>query len=92
MPSLYSAIKHGTGGSRMRLMLVFHLVFIHAMSDHCRVSWCKATNLAECILGWWGVAPTSVPVRNVIEGVGCVQTFAPAMERHYLSYCHNVKM
>ena len=33
MPSLYSAIKHGTGGSRMRLMLVPHLVFIHAMSD-----------------------------------------------------------
>ena len=33
----------------------------------------KATNLAEHVIGWWGVAPTSV--LNVIKGVACAQTF-----------------
>ena len=38
--------------------------------------------IAECLsmiagraLGWWGVAPTSVPLRNAIIGVACAQIF-----------------
>ena len=34
----------------------------------------KATNLAVRVLGWWGVAPTSILFRNAIKGVACVQT------------------
>ena len=37
----------------------------------------KATNLAECALGWQGVTPTSVLLRNAIKGVACVQTSVP---------------
>ena len=33
----------------------------------------KATNLAEHVIGWWGVGPTSV--LNAIKGVACAQTF-----------------
>ena len=29
------------------------------------------------VLGWWGVAPTSVLLRNTIKGVACAQTFVP---------------
>ena len=29
------------------------------------------------VLGWWGVAPTSVLLRNAIMGVACAQTFVP---------------
>jgi len=47
----------------------------------------KATNLAVCVLGWWGVAPTSILLRNAIEGVTCVQTsvlLRNAIKRSYL--------
>ena len=27
------------------------------------------------VLGWWGVAPTSVPLRNAIKDVGYAQTY-----------------
>ena len=37
----------------------------------------KATNLAECALGWQGVAPTSVLLRNVIKGVGLCANIRP---------------
>ena len=33
---------------------------------------CKATNLAECVLGCQGVASTSVPLRNAIKRVWLV--------------------
>ena len=26
------------------------------------------------VLGWWGVAPTVIPLRNAIKGMACVQT------------------
>ena len=29
----------------------------------------QATNLAVHVLGWQGVAPTSIPLRNAIKGV-----------------------
>ena len=32
------------------------------------------TNVAERVLDWQGVVPTSVPLRNAIQGVACVQT------------------
>ena len=38
---------------------------------------CEATNLAVCVLDWWGVASTSVTLRNAIEGVACMQPSVP---------------
>ena len=35
--------------------------------------WCEAANLVECVPGWWGVAPTSVPLINAVKGVACEQ-------------------
>ena len=35
--------------------------------------WCEAANLVECVPGWWGVAPTSVPLTNAVKGVACEQ-------------------
>ena len=42
---------------------------------HYQARYHMATNLAECILGWRGVVPTSLPLRNTIKGVACAQTF-----------------
>ena len=35
------------------------------------------TNLAVCVLGWQGVATTSVQLRNAIKDVACVQISIP---------------
>ena len=46
-----------------------------------------ATNLAEHVLGWQGVAPTSVPLRNVIKSVAYMHPsvlFRNAIERSFL--------
>ena len=40
-------------------------------SVNCQTPQHEATN---GVLSWGGVAPTSVPLRNAIKGVGCVQT------------------
>ena len=37
----------------------------------------RLSTIAGRVLGWWGVAPTSVPLRNAIKGVACAQTFVP---------------
>ena len=51
------------------------------------VPWRKATNLAERVPGWWGVAPTSLPFTNAVKGVACEQTSVPfrnAIKRSHL--------
>ena len=35
---------------------------------------CLSTRLAAHALGWQGVAPTFVPLRNAIKGMACAQT------------------
>ena len=37
----------------------------------------RLSMIAGRVLGWWGVAPTSVPLRNAIIGVACAQTLVP---------------
>ena len=37
----------------------------------------EATNLVKHMLGWEGVATTSVPLRNAIKGVACAQNIHP---------------
>ena len=37
----------------------------------------NTANLAERVLDWQGVAPTSIPLRNAIKSVACVQTSVP---------------
>ena len=48
------------------------LLYSSYFCKHCQVPWREATNLAVRVLGWWGVASTSVPLRNAIKAVVCV--------------------
>ena len=48
--------------------------------------WCETANLAERVLGWQCVAPTSVPLRNAIKGVAYAQ-ISVLFRNAIKSYC-----
>ena len=75
----------------LRTVLFFLIgITVNALAVKCRMPQCEVTNLAECVLGWWGVAPISTPLRNAIKGVACVQTavlFRNAIKRSCVKKC-----
>ena len=66
-------LKFG-GSKKLLLSALCHTHIYYTPRElNCR----EATNLAERVLGWWCVVPTSVPLRHAIKGVACVQTSVP---------------